>query len=325
MPQPNRRRRRRRRRLNKRFLVLVAVLALLILLLIIAIASCSGTSLPEETQPSLETAPKIGWMEEDGKPYYLQADGTRATGWLELEGKRYLLDETGFPKTGWHEDNGSRYYIEANGELATGNVTIDGVSHHFTSTGAPILLVNPWNAVPDGYAPDLVPLSMDISVEGSQVERDCYDPLLAMINDCNKECPKVCVVSSYRTHAYQTESFENKVNSYLAKGYSREDAEKEAATIIAKPGTSEHQLGLAVDIIDTRLWALEEEQADLPAQKWLMENSWKYGFILRYPKGKIDVTGIIYEPWHYRYVGLEVAKELHDSGLTLEEYLQNLS
>ena len=80
-----------------------------------------------------------------------------------------------------------------------------------------------------------------------------------------------------------------------------------------------------MDIIDTRLWALEEEQADLPAQKWLMENSWKYGFILRYPKGKIDVTGIIYEPWHNRYVGLEVAKELHDSGLTLEEYLQNLS
>ena len=325
MPQPIRRRRRRRRRLNKRFLILVALLALLLVLLIVAIASCSGSSQPEETQPSQDTTPKIGWMEEDGKPYYLQADGTRATGWLELDGKRYLLDESGFPDAGWHEDNGSRYYIEASGELATGTITIDGVAYHFTSTGDPILLVNPWYAVPEGYEPDLVPLSIDISVENSQVDRSCYDALVAMINDCNKECPRLCVVSSYRTHEYQTNSYNRKVQSYLDQGYSQEEAEREAATIIAKPGTSEHQLGLAVDIVDTRDYSLDEKQASLPAQQWLMENSWKYGFVLRYPKGKIDVTGIIYEPWHYRYVGLEVAKELHDSGLTLEEYLQNLS
>ena len=68
-----------------------------------------------------------------------------------------------------------------------------------------------------------------------------------------------------------------------------------------------------------------EEQEDLEGQKWLMENCWRYGFILRYPKDKIDITGIIYEPWHYRYVGLEVAKELHESGLTLEEYMDSLS
>jgi D-alanyl-D-alanine carboxypeptidase len=186
-------------------------------------------------------------------------------------------------------------------------------------------VANPWNEIPADYAPDLVPLSTSISVEGSQVDRSCYDALIAMINDCNQACPKVCVVSSYRTQEYQTNSYNRKVQSYIDQGYSRADAEKEAATIIAKPGTSEHQLGLAVDIIDTRIWELVEEQATLPAQQWLMENSWKYGFILRYPKGKMDQTGIIYEPWHYRYVGLEVAKELHDSGLTLEEYLKQLS
>ena len=326
MQQPPRRRRRRRRRLNKRFLVLVACLAALLILMIVAIASCSGSSPePEQTVSTEDTTPKVGWMEENGRRYYLNADGTRATGWLELAGKRYLLDEDGFTMYGWHEENGIRYYIKEDGAMATGTVLIDGVNHHFTSAGVPILLVNPWNEVPAGYEPDLVSLSIDISVENSQVDRSCYEALLAMINDCNKECPKVCVVSSYRTNEYQTNSYNRKVQHYLDQGYTQADAEKEAATIIARPGTSEHQLGLAVDIIDTRIWDLVEEQATLPAQQWLMENSWKYGFILRYPKGKIDVTGIIYEPWHYRYVGLEVAKELHDSGLTLEEYLKNLS
>ena len=79
------------------------------------------------------------------------------------------------------------------------------------------------------------------------------------------------------------------------------------------------------DIVDKAYQTLDEHQAEMPAQKWLMENSWKYGFILRYPVGKTDVTGIIYEPWHYRYVGLELAEELHELGLTLEEYLQMLT
>jgi D-alanyl-D-alanine carboxypeptidase len=111
----------------------------------------------------------------------------------------------------------------------------------------------------------------------------------------------------------------------MQEGMTEEDARREAATVIAVPGTSEHQLGLAVDIIDTKLWALEEEQENLPAQKWLMENSWRYGFILRYPKDRIDSTGIIYEPWHYRYVGTDVAKEIYDSGMTLEEYIESLT
>jgi D-alanyl-D-alanine carboxypeptidase len=92
----------------------------------------------------------------------------------------------------------------------------------------------------------------------------------------------------------------------------------------ARPGTSEHQLGLAVDFVDTRYWTLDEKQAELPAQKWLMEHCWEYGFILRYPSEKSEITGIIYEPWHYRYVGREIALEIRDAGLTLEEYLETL-
>ena len=228
-------------------------------------------------------------------------------------------------KNGWQTRDGKAYYFLENGEPAKGRMEIDEEVYYFSSQGEHILLANPWNFIPDDYDPDLVELSLAISVEDCFVERSCYDALVRMMNACNNECPEVCVVSAYRTMEHQTKNYNRKVNYYLEQGYDQAEAERLAAKVIAIPGTSEHQLGLAVDIVDTRLWALEEEQADLPAQKWLMANCWKYGFILRYPKEKTDVTGIIYEPWHYRYVGLDIAKELHESGLTLEEYLSALT
>ena len=93
-----------------------------------------------------------------------------------------------------------------------------------------------------------------------------------------------------------------------------------AAQSVAVPGTSEHQLGLAVDIIDEYYTNLDRGQEDTDTQQWLMENCWRYGFILRYPNGTTDKTGIIYEPWHYRYVG-EFAEQIHNSGLVFEDYI----
>ena len=93
------------------------------------------------------------------------------------------------------------------------------------------------------------------------------------------------------------------------------------ARSVALPGTSEHELGLAVDIIDEFYTNLDAGQENTSTQQWLMANSWRYGFILRYPNGSTDITGIIYEPWHYRYVGLEYAKDIYERGLTLEEYI----
>jgi D-alanyl-D-alanine carboxypeptidase len=170
-----------------------------------------------------------------------------------------------------------------------------------------------------------VNLSNIYGVEGSKVDRSCYNALIEMIDDCNAQCPRAAVISSYRTWEYQQKLFDNKVNRLMKAGLSQEDAQTQAATVVAVPGTSEHQLGLAVDIIDTRSWQLDESQEDQPAQKWLMENSWKYGFILRYPPDTTEFTGIIYEPWHYRYVGKEIAAELHELGVTLEEYLRDLT
>ena len=116
--------------------------------------------------------------------------------------------------------------------------------------------------------------------------------------------------------------FDNQVEKWKKQGYSEDEAKIEAGRLVAVPGTSEHQLGLALDIVDISYQILDEKQEDTPAQQWLLENSWKYGFILRYPKDKTDITKISYEPWHYRYVGEKAAKEIFDRKICLEEYLE---
>lgn len=285
------------------------------LILSIILSGCNPEKPPATTLP----------QEITSEPTTVPTTAAPLTGWIEENGNRYYYNAEGIPVTGWLELDGSTYYFQEDGAMVTGEVTIDGTACHFTSRGKRVIIVNPWNYVPADYEPDLVSLTSAHGVEGSQVDRSCYEDLVAMIEDCNKVCPQAYVVSSYRTHEHQTSNYNRKVEYYVNLGYDRASAEKEAATIIAIPGTSEHQLGLAVDIIDSRLWALEWEQTDLPAQKWLMENCWRYGFVLRYPKDKTDVTGIIYEPWHYRYVGHELATELHALGLTLEEYIHSLT
>ena len=109
------------------------------------------------------------------------------------------------------------------------------------------------------------------------------------------------------------------MDSLLAQGRTQEEAEAEAGTVVAVPGTSEHELGLAVDICDSENQNLDESQLETLTQQWLIEHCWDYGFILRYPVDKSEITGIIYEPWHYRYVGRKTQK-IHESGLCLEEY-----
>lgn len=290
---------------------------ILILILSLALSGCGFVPEPPQTTPPTTPPTTVPTVPPTTDPL--------RTGWVEEGGLRYYYDSEGIPVTGWQEIQGLTYYFIPDGSMATGEVEIDGAKYHFTSQGQRVILVNPWNFVPEDYEPELVSLPTDYGVEGSLVESSCFEDLKAMIDACNREQPRAYVVSSYRTHEHQTNNFNRKVNYYLNLGYSQKDAEKEAATIIAVPGTSEHQLGLAVDIIDTRLWALEWEQEDLPAQQWLMEHCWEYGFILRYPKDKIEITGIIYEPWHYRYVGKALAAELHQLGVTLEEYLADLS
>ena len=179
-----------------------------------------------------------------------------------------------------------------------------------------LTLVNPWNELPEDWQVDLVTLS-----NGLQIDRRCYDALQEMMDACREAGYEPLICSAYRTQETQQNLFNNKVAKLEAGGKSHDEAVQEAGTVVAVPGTSEHQLGLTVDVVDVNNQNLTEEQEKTPTQKWLMANSWRYGFIHRYPNSKSDITGIIYEPWHYRYVGKDAAQEIFNKGITLEEYL----
>jgi D-alanyl-D-alanine carboxypeptidase len=189
-----------------------------------------------------------------------------------------------------------------------------------TSDDWRLFLVNPWNFVPEDYK-----VALTQFINGHAIDERCYPDLQEMMDDCHAAGYAPLICSSYRTFEKQKQLFDDRVVSVMAQGYSEAEAKIEAAMINAVPGTSEHQLGLAVDIVDVNNQNLDESQEETATQKWLMQNSWKYGFILRYPAGKSDVTGIIYEPWHYRYVGRDAAKEIFETGVCLEEYLEQLA
>ena len=151
------------------------------------------------------------------------------------------------------------------------------------------------------------------------------DATKKMIADArSKDNVRIIALSAYRDYDYQMELFENKVQRLQQeKGYSVDKAREEAKTVVAYPGTSEHQLGLALDLVDARHIKLDESQENTAAYKWLYEHCAEYGFIVRYPNEKTDITGIIYEPWHFRYVGVEAATYIMEHNITLEEYLSD--
>ena len=221
------------------------------------------------------------------------------------------------PQTGWVEQGGRYYYLLEDGSKATGKHEIDGKTYCFDSNGLLIILVNPWNHKPDNYKPELVSIG-----GGKSIHAMCYDDLMQMLSDCKAAGHTYRIDYAYRSYQLQTKLFINSLTGYLWKGYSREKAGQLVGKATAVPGTSEHELGLALDIVDKDRPGRNSAQANTDTQKWLMANSWKYGFILRYPNGKTNITGIIFEPWHYRYVGKEIAKEIYESGMCLEEYLE---
>ncbi len=179
-----------------------------------------------------------------------------------------------------------------------------------------LILVNKWNELDKYYYPILTPYTEEFSLD-----RRAMGDFVDLIRACREEGGAPYIVSAYRGYYKQMELYQNKVRRLIKAGTDPSLAHAEAIRSVAYPGTSEHQLGLAVDIVDANHGYLDETQADTPTQKWLMENSWRFGFILRYPIDKSEITGIIYEPWHYRYVGKESAKDIYESGLCLEEWL----
>ena len=170
-----------------------------------------------------------------------------------------------------------------------------------------LTLVNFENTIPKDWKVDLVRLN-----NGQSVDRRIYDDLIAMLQAAKSEGLNPLICSSYRTNEKQEQLYQNKVSEYLSQGYSKVEASDKAAFWVARPGTSEHQLGLAVDIVSTKNQRLDRSQENTVEQQWLIQNSWKYGFVLRYPTNKNSITGVGYEPWHYRYVGKEHAKKINE-------------
>ncbi|MCI9239426.1 MAG: M15 family metallopeptidase [Dorea sp.] len=174
-----------------------------------------------------------------------------------------------------------------------------------------LTLINKENYIPGDYKPELVELK-----GGECVDKRIYDPLTEMLEAAKEgnldQLPEV--VSGYRTSDKQQKIYDEKIEKYKKEGYSEDEARELAKQWVAVPGYSEHQLGIAVDI----------NGATYDVYSWLQENSYRYGFIFRYPGDKTEMTGIAEEVWHYRYVGVEAATEMYEKGLCLEEYLENI-
>ena len=179
-----------------------------------------------------------------------------------------------------------------------------------------LVLVNNKNPMEE-YVPELTELEPEYSVDSRIAEA-----AKQMLRDADKAGMRIDICSAYRSVERQEQVFNESLRERLKQGMNYWEAFSDNRLSVAEPGTSEHALGLALDLISNQYTELDEGQENTKEAKWLKENCHKYGFILRYPPEKTEITGIIYEPWHYRYVGVEDATKIMELGITLEEYLE---
>ena len=180
-----------------------------------------------------------------------------------------------------------------------------------------LLLANAENPLPQDWS-----IQTEEVQNGYEMDKRAAPAMREMIQAAKEDGVELMLCSAYRSVEKQQQLFDRSQQAYMAQGMSEEEAYAKTATETAIPGTSEHQTGLAADIVTPTYQMLDAGFADTPAGQWLSEHAAEYGFVLRYPQDKQEVTGIIYEPWHYRFVGKTHAKLMKESGLCLEEYLQ---
>ena len=183
-----------------------------------------------------------------------------------------------------------------------------------------LLLVNKQHPVPEGHTFELGTIAGSMKCDARILPE-----LFAMLQAARNEGVYLAVCSPYRDIERQQRLFERKIKAHMSNGYSYMEAYKKASQIVTVPGASEHQIGLALDIISNDYTVLNEGFEKTSAGKWLKKHCKEYGFILRYPRGKEYITGIDYEPWHFRYVGKEAATIIMDNEITLEEFVESIS
>ncbi len=261
---------------------------------------------------------------EEGIYYFRPGNGDMILGFHTIDNVLYNFGEDGKLLTGWQTYNDATYFFNPlTGEAAKGIVLIDGVQYGFNAEGKLDASVIPWNLLLVNYK-NTMPENYEISlkkVSGYNVDARIADSLSAMINAAKTDGVKLRITSAYRTIATQTRLYNNGLTSRLNKGMSYEEAVAERNLYNAEPGKSEHNLGLALVFISGS--TLDDSFENSSQAAWLSVHAHEYGFILRYESDKVDITKIAYEPWHYRYVGVEAAAAMHESGACMEEFFKN--
>ena len=230
---------------------------------------------------------------------------------LDLFNEKYFIFENFDRYLDYHQKNKAKNSTDI---VAIVNVNAD--KEHYTDIkesnldDGNLLLVNKYNQLPTDYEPnDLVEVKNWYAYGENQIKEEVYDKFIEMFYDAKEEDLTLIITSGFRDYNLQQELYEEYQDIY---------GEEEADRIAAKPGFSEHQTGLALDIVTYDVDMEEFEKTE--EFKWLQKNAYKYGFILRYPKDKEEITGYNYESWHYRYVGIETAQKIKELGITYDEY-----
>lgn len=180
-----------------------------------------------------------------------------------------------------------------------------------------LILVNSDYAIDQSFKPELSEVQ-----NGYLMDKRVVGNAQRMIQDAREQGVELLVCSGYRSYESQQQHFDSSVQSLKNSGYTEAAAIASTQQLIARPGTSEHQTGLALDIVTPSYQGLDDGYAETDAAKWLLKHAAEYGFILRYPKDKEEITKISFEPWHYRYVGKQAATEIMEEGICLEEYFE---
>ncbi len=214
-------------------------------------------------------------------------------------------------------ENNSTYREMVENETE-GSQEADYSSYDFDEEDWRLILINKQHSIPDDYTFPLGTITGNM-----QCDERILEDLLAMMQAAKNDGVDLVICSPYRDYNRQTYLFNRKIDRFMEAGMSYMDAYKTASMTVTSPNASEHRIGLAIDFYSSTYKNLNAGFADTDTGKWLAEHSYEYGFILRYPEGKEYITGIEYEPWHFRYVGIEAATVITQKGITLEEFWED--